>query len=109
VLGIGLNVTTEEFPPELRDSATSLRLEGVETDTESILAALLAALERRLEDEPAELLSAWRERDALRGRQVRWRDGEGTAAGIDDTGALLVDTEDGRVALEAGEVHLLST
>jgi BirA family transcriptional regulator, biotin operon repressor / biotin---[acetyl-CoA-carboxylase] ligase len=109
VLGIGLNVTTEEFPPELRDSATSLRLEGVETDTESILAALLAALERRLEDEPAELLSAWRERDALRGRRVRWRDGEGTAAGIDDTGALLVDTEDGRVALEAGEVHLLPT
>jgi BirA family transcriptional regulator, biotin operon repressor / biotin---[acetyl-CoA-carboxylase] ligase len=109
VLGIGLNVTTEEFPPELRDSATSLRLEGVETDTESILSALLAALERRLEDEPAELLSAWRERDALRGRRVRWRDGEGTAAGIDDTGALLVDTEDGRVALEAGEVHLLST
>jgi BirA family transcriptional regulator, biotin operon repressor / biotin---[acetyl-CoA-carboxylase] ligase len=109
VLGIGLNVTTEEFPPELRDSATSLRLEGVETDTESILSALLAALERRLEDEPAELLSAWRERDALRGRRVRWRDGEGTAAGIDDTGALLVDTEDGRVALEAGEVHLLPT
>jgi BirA family biotin operon repressor/biotin-[acetyl-CoA-carboxylase] ligase len=107
VLGIGLNVTTEEFPPELRDTATSLRREGVETDPESILQALLAALDRRLADEPAELLSAWRERDALRGRPVRWRDGEGIAAGIDDAGALLVETEDGRVALEAGEVHLL--
>jgi BirA family biotin operon repressor/biotin-[acetyl-CoA-carboxylase] ligase len=107
VLGIGLNVTTEEFPPELRDTATSLRREGVEADTESILQALLAALDLRLADEPAELLSAWRERDALRGRHVRWRDGEGIAAGIDDAGALLVETEDGRVALEAGEVHLL--
>jgi len=107
VLGIGLNVTTEEFPPELRDSATSLRLEGVETDAESVLAALLATLDHRLDDKPAELLSAWRELDALNGRQVKWRDGEGTAAGIDDTGALLVDTEDGRVALDSGEVHLL--
>jgi BirA family biotin operon repressor/biotin-[acetyl-CoA-carboxylase] ligase len=107
VLGIGLNVTTEEFPPELRDSATSLRLEGVETDAESVLQALLAALDRRLGDEPADLLAAWRELDALNGRQVRWRDGDGTAAGIDDTGALLVDTEDGRVALDSGEVHLL--
>jgi hypothetical protein len=25
---------------------------------------------------------------------------------VDDTGALLVDTEEGRVALQAGEVHL---
>ena len=31
----------------------------------------------------------------------------GTAAGIDDSGALLVDTDDGRVALQAGEVHLI--
>jgi BirA family biotin operon repressor/biotin-[acetyl-CoA-carboxylase] ligase len=107
VLGIGLNVTTEEFPPELRDSATSLRLEGVETDAESVLEGLLAALDRRLDDEAGEVLGAWRKLDALNGRQVRWRDGEGTAAGIDDSGALLVDTEDGRVALEAGEVHLL--
>jgi biotin-(acetyl-CoA carboxylase) ligase len=28
------------------------------------------------------------------------------AAGIDDHGALLVDTADDRVALQAGEVHL---
>jgi BirA family biotin operon repressor/biotin-[acetyl-CoA-carboxylase] ligase len=107
VLGIGLNVTTEEFPAELRDSATSLRLEGVETDAESVLQLLVAALDRRLDDEPGEVLSAWRELDALNGKQVRWRGGEGTAAGIDDSGALLVETEDGRVALEAGEVHLL--
>ena len=34
--------------------------------------------------------------------------GEGTAAGIDDSGALLVDTEEGRITLEAGEIHLLA-
>ena len=106
VLGIGLNVTTEEFPPELRDSATSLRLEGAEADPEEILEALVAALDRRLRDDREAILAAWRERDGLKGRQVRWADGEGTAAGIDDSGALLVETEDGLVTLEAGEVHL---
>jgi biotin-(acetyl-CoA carboxylase) ligase len=32
---------------------------------------------------------------------------EGTALGIDDDGALLVETVHGRVRLVAGEVHLL--
>ena len=53
------------------------------------------------------MLAAWRARDALRGQQVRWDAGSGTAAGIDDGGALLVDTAQGRVTLDAGEVHLL--
>jgi BirA family transcriptional regulator, biotin operon repressor / biotin---[acetyl-CoA-carboxylase] ligase len=106
VLGIGLNVSTEEFPAALRESATSLRLEGVEADPEATLEALLATLGRRLGEGADSILGAWRERDALKGRQVRWADGEGIAAGIDDSGALLVQTRDGLVTLEAGEVHL---
>jgi BirA family transcriptional regulator, biotin operon repressor / biotin---[acetyl-CoA-carboxylase] ligase len=107
VLGIGLNVTTETFPPELAETATSLRLAGVETTVERVLADVLAALEGWLATPTAEVLAAWRRRDALHGQTVRWSAGEGTAAGIDDTGALLVDTSNGRVTLGAGEVHLL--
>ena len=106
VLGIGLNVTTEEFPPELREVATSLRLEGAEASVEHVLADLTSALERRLSEGADSILRAWRERDALKGRQVRWTGGAGTAAGIDDSGALVVETQDGRITLEAGEVHL---
>ena len=72
VLGIGLNVTTESFPPEL-----------------------------------AAVLAAWSERDALRGERVRWAGGEGTAAGIDASGGLIVEMRTGRVTLGAGEVHLI--
>ncbi len=107
VLGIGLNVTTETFPPELAEIATSLRLAGVETDVERVLADVLAALEEWLAVPTAEVLAAWRDRDALRGQRVRWSSGEGVASGIDDTGALVVDTAEGRVTLGAGEVHLL--
>jgi BirA family biotin operon repressor/biotin-[acetyl-CoA-carboxylase] ligase len=107
VLGIGLNVTTEAFPDELAETATSLRLAGVETDVETVLADVLRALERWLDAPLPEVLAAWRERDALRGQHVRWTDGEGTAAGVDESGALIVETTRGRVTLGAGEVHLL--
>ena len=106
VLGIGLNVTTESFPPELAKIATSLRLAGVELDTEAVLAGLLPALAKWLEAPAADVLAAWSEHDALRGERVRWADGEGIAAGIDASGALVVETDDGRVTLDAGEVHL---
>jgi BirA family biotin operon repressor/biotin-[acetyl-CoA-carboxylase] ligase len=110
IIGIGLNVSTElaEFPEELRESATSLALaSGADPGVEAVLAAILASLERRLADKPKAILSGWRERDVLLGSPVRWSGGEGEAVGIDDSGALLVQTDSDRVALDAGEVHLL--
>ena len=112
VLGVGLNVGEQRFPRELAGIATSLALESLGARRWSlgaVLDALLSALDRRLSDDPARVLQAWRQRDALRGNRISWRDGEGMAAGVDDTGALLVDTKDGRVALHAGEVHLDSS
>ena len=106
VLGIGLNVTTESFPPELAETATSLRMAGIELDAETVIAALLGSLDEWLEAPSEELFAAWSERDALRGERVRWAAGEGIAAGIDASGALVVETDDGRVTLDAGEVHL---
>jgi BirA family transcriptional regulator, biotin operon repressor / biotin---[acetyl-CoA-carboxylase] ligase len=102
VLGIGLNVSAA---PEGVD-ATSLAEHGDESTVERVLADLLAALERRLGEAPQTVLAAWREHDALVGHAVAWHEGTGTAAGIDDSGALLVETGDGLVALDAGEVHL---
>ena len=110
ILGIGLNVATQpdEFPPELRDGATSLSVAArASADPRTVLAALLPVLERLLEANPGEVLSRWRERDALLGRKIGWVGGrEGIAAGIDDSGALLVDTDGSLIALSAGEVHL---
>jgi BirA family biotin operon repressor/biotin-[acetyl-CoA-carboxylase] ligase len=110
VLGVGLNVGTQadEFPDELRDTATSLAVEGErDPGVEAVLAAVLDALDEWLDRPPRDILTAWRERDALAGREVRWNGGEGIAAGLDDSGALLVETAGGHVALDAGEVHLL--
>ena len=107
VLGVGLNVTPESFPPELAETATSLKLAGVVTTPGQVLEELLPSLDAWLGAPPDAVLPAWRDRDALKGERVRWTGGEGVAAGIDDSGSLLVDTGDGRVTLDAGEVHLL--
>src|SRR5918992_1365114 len=106
-LGIGVNVSTLDFPAELEDVATSLRREGLNSGNEEVLTSLLVSLDRWLERPTPEVLAAWRTRDALRGEAVHWPGGSGQAAGVDDSGALLVDTASGRIALDAGEVHLL--
>ncbi len=106
VLGVGVNVSISEFPAELRDVATSLRLAGSNSSNEEVLEWVLAGLDRWLGRPAPQVLAAWRKIDALRGSQVRWVGGSGRATGINEGGALLVDTTDGRVALDAGEVHL---
>ena len=64
-------------------------------------------LDRWVEADPATVLADWRQRDALRGREIAWDGGSGVADGVDERGYLLVVTADGdRVALGAGEVHL---
>lgn len=107
VLGIGLNVALRvtDLPPELHATAGTLGLQP--GDVEPTLERLLGALERALALELTALLDAYRERDALMGRDVRWARGSGRAAGIDGAGRLVVELPDGgRTALDAGEVHL---
>jgi BirA family biotin operon repressor/biotin-[acetyl-CoA-carboxylase] ligase len=106
VLGVGVNVSILEFPAELRDIATSLRLAGSNSSNEEVLERVLAGLDRWLGRPAPQVLAAWRTIDALRGSQVRWAGGSGRATGINEAGALLVDTDAGRVTLDAGEVHL---
>jgi BirA family transcriptional regulator, biotin operon repressor / biotin---[acetyl-CoA-carboxylase] ligase len=115
-LGIGLNVdtTADELDAEIRETATSLRIaSGSPVDRELVLEALLERLAARLATEREALLAAYRERDALHGRQIAWTVGdetlEGKAQGVDDQGNLVVFTTDGeRHTLAAGEVHLLA-
>lgn len=105
VLGMGVNVATAAA--DLPEGATSVHAEGaIDQTVDTVLTALITALETRLGQDPSEVLASWRAHDALCGNPVAWNDGLGTATGIDDRGALLVDTPEGRVALDAGEVHL---
>lgn len=107
IVGIGVNVAVDPaaLGPELRDTAGTLGRPA--TELEPALDELLAALERRLAEAPADVLAALRARDALLGRPVTWGGGAGTGAGIDDKGGLRVQLPGGgETVLRAGEVHL---
>jgi BirA family biotin operon repressor/biotin-[acetyl-CoA-carboxylase] ligase len=109
VVGIGVNVAVDpgDLPPELR--ATAATLARRPAAVEPFLADLLAALERALALPASAVLEAWRARDALLGREVRWAGGHGTAAGLDGAGRLVVRLAGGgRTELDAGEVHLVA-
>ncbi len=106
VVGVGLNVAVgeDDFPPELRQSAGTLGLEP-----EAIgptLEQLLGALGQWIAVSPESVLEAFRARDALLDQRVRWAGGEGQGAGVDGDGRLVVVSAQGRMTLDAGEVHL---
>ncbi|MGA2470442.1 MAG: biotin--[acetyl-CoA-carboxylase] ligase [Solirubrobacteraceae bacterium] len=109
VLGIGVNVavSVSELPDELRETAGTLGRSREEI--EPALARLLVALEHWLVAPAAEVLAAWRSRDALLGAELTWSGGRGVGSGIDELGRLLVRTATGEQTLDAGEVHLLSS
>jgi BirA family transcriptional regulator, biotin operon repressor / biotin---[acetyl-CoA-carboxylase] ligase len=106
VVGIGLNVAlrASDFPAELRETAGTLGRSPA--DVEPVLEEVLRRLEDWISLDSEVLLDAVRARDALLGQGVRWADGRGVGAGIDAGGRLLVATDTGTVALDAGEVHL---
>jgi BirA family biotin operon repressor/biotin-[acetyl-CoA-carboxylase] ligase len=108
VVGVGVNVAlgAGDLPPELAQRAGTLGL-GPEA-IESVLARLLEALARWLAASEADVLEAVRARDALLGQTISWAGGTARGAGIDARGRLVVETADGRQALNAGEVHLVS-
>jgi len=106
VIGVGLNLTIapEEFPPDLRQPATSLFAAPEGTTAAK---ALSRQLDRWVSAPDDEILAEWRRRDGLRGREVSWDGGSGVADGIDDRGNLVVAVPGGdRVVLGAGEVSL---
>jgi BirA family biotin operon repressor/biotin-[acetyl-CoA-carboxylase] ligase len=114
VVGLGLNVHTTSFPPELEARATSLQRLGASPLDRSVLAARLCAAigdaSARFEAcGLAPFLPELTERDALRGRALRVGDVSGMALGLDAEGRLLVRDEAGVLhAVVAGEPVVLA-
>ncbi len=127
VVGIGINVnlSQSDFPPDLRPIAVSLReLLGRDVPRVPLLQRALERIEalydRYLAVGPAPVLEAWRALPSVLGQRVtveevrpirpgletggRW---EGTAIDLDDDGALLVRTDDGKLKpVVAGDVRI---
>ena len=116
IVGIGVNVGVTAFPSDLAETAAALdECVGDPVDQPALCAMLLARFEgwrRRVASSgTAPLLERWRELSpSSRGAAVAWDDGagglrRGVTAGIDGTGALLVDVGGAVERLVGGEVR----
>lgn len=118
VVGIGLNVgqTEEDFPPELREVATSLRRElGTAVSRPALAAAEIRALDRLYEalrrGDLRPYLEAYRRDCVNLGRTVRLKGPAGeetaTAVGIDEDFGLVVEDSMGKQrTIRSGEVSV---
>jgi BirA family biotin operon repressor/biotin-[acetyl-CoA-carboxylase] ligase len=119
VVGIGINVNQPKFPAELREIATSLRIEsGTEWSRVELCAALLKSLDREyraiLKDGSAariSLLKRFEESSSsVRGRKVRVEENggiEGVTEGLDTRGFLQVRTAAGLQTVLSGTVRTI--
>ena len=116
VIGVGINVNIREFPEEMADKATSLYLEsGREFDRSQIPGLVMEAFEEYYEKFAATCdLSGLKEKyESILAnynqpvRVLAKEPYEGIARGITDGGELLVEKEDGTIAVvSAGEVSV---
>ena len=116
VAGIGLNVNmpledTKSIQRPWTDLATA---RGSQVDRNSLAAQLINQLASGLTDiaggDMGGWLEQWRQRDFLHGRQVLVEGSPtvaGKAAGVDQHGALLVNTQTGQSVVAGGEATLL--
>ena len=117
VLGLGLNLRATAYPPDVAGIASSLEVElGRPVDAAAVVAETLAALAERYADlklgRSREVLDRWRElAPGAAGGEVEWTTSHGpvrgTAAGIDDEGALVVRVGEKTERVMTGEVRWL--
>jgi BirA family transcriptional regulator, biotin operon repressor / biotin---[acetyl-CoA-carboxylase] ligase len=115
VVGYGINLASDAYPPDVRDRATSIESElGRPVDRSMVLVETAAALADRYDDLLAgrfdAILDAWRTRAPRAfGARVEWTTpagvGTGVTDGIDPDGALRVRTAAGVERIVGGEVR----
>jgi len=112
VVGIGVNVRTTTFPPEIAARATSLAIAGATSlDRGDLFVDLAAALFHRMqllrEGKTPELIAAFAGRDELAGHAITIDGAPSTALGIAEDGALVIRRADGREEkCVAGDVQI---
>ncbi|THE65285.1 biotin--[acetyl-CoA-carboxylase] ligase [Salinadaptatus halalkaliphilus] len=105
-IGVNANIDADALPPE----ATSIREEAGDVDRRRFVQRLLEAFDALRTDLEA-IVPAWREHALTLGQRVRVERPAGEIVGdaveVTPTGALVVETEDGRETVSAGDCEHL--
>lgn len=117
IVGIGINLKSSNFPPELAETATSIQNEtGKSPNVETFLPVLTSFLEKYcdlLYEDAEKIRAEWSKRSSYAfGKNVRVvLENEtiyGTTRGIEENGALRLELENGEIKIiHAGDVEQL--
>jgi BirA family biotin operon repressor/biotin-[acetyl-CoA-carboxylase] ligase len=112
-VGIGINISTHEFPDDIRATADSLKRGGrISGARRAVLAEAVTQglLEAFSAEDVSDYMRDYRAYSCVIGREVEYtcgnERGRGTAIDITDAGALIVSTDSGTVTLRGGEISL---
>ena len=115
VLGVGINVSGLEFPNELKNIATSLKLEGYDVKKLSIIWQFIYEFELLynlyLNENTSEVVNILRNNSSVIGKQINvhyMNEIESAiAVDINNQGALIIKTQEGEVKeLSSGEISI---
>lgn len=106
IIGIGINVNNTEFPKEIKDKVTSLRIAlGREINRKNLMSAVLNKLEKVIHNKKyitdrKNILNEFMDRTNLLGKNVEIKIMDkkiiGKVSGINDRGGLLIIKENGK-------------
>lgn len=109
IVGIGVNISTAEFPEDIRGVAGSL---GVFTERNRLCAEIAARLlDYTGSGDNAALMEEYRRRSLVLGREIVYQQDGNTLTGkaleIDDSGRLIIESSSGRSVLRSGEISII--
>jgi BirA family transcriptional regulator, biotin operon repressor / biotin---[acetyl-CoA-carboxylase] ligase len=116
IIGIGINVNHTQFPADIKDLATSLKLEtGLETNRTTLIKQLVKQFDFQYSElknnKVQELIDNWTLHSDLFGKSININRGNqsitGKAIRLDPLGRLVILNKSGKeIALDSGEVRI---
>ena len=116
IIGIGINVNHTQFPTDIKDIATSIKLEsGLEINRTTLIKQLVTQLDFQYSElksnKVQSLIDNWTLHSDLFGKSISIRKGgqsiTGKAVKLDNLGRLVILNESGKeIVLDSGEVRI---
>ncbi len=109
IIGIGMNLSTKDFPKELSDIAFSI--DDMDIERNELIGEIASEVLKVSEDPCSdELFYEYKDRSLILGRDVWWMEGDkrrtGTAIDINRSGNLVVRTGEDVMTLSSGDVSV---
>ena len=107
VIGVGINISTAEFPEDIREIAGSL---NKKMDRSILTAEIVNNILELLREEPCRYIGEYKAKSIVIGKDIIYiRDGiphSAAAVDIDSAGGLVVEENSEKITLTSGEISL---